>query len=189
MESYLKKEFRERDVKRIRNIVTKKFGDKTASQVGYTKENSRREEGDVWEEDGRTWTVRNGIRQNLTKLDAVKQLIKVPISCPKCNGPMKHRFSKKMYKIHGFCFDCTIDFEAGLRKAGKFEEYERAMVTGNMKIFARDLEIWAIEQLQESSMGFVTEQGDIEDWGKSSNKSQLEFIKKVKEYKKQVDKL
>ena len=189
MESYLKKEFKERDVKRIRNLVTKKFGDRTTSQVGYTKENLRREEGDVWEEDGRTWTVRNGIRQNLTKLDTVKQLIKTPISCPKCGGSMKHRFSKKMYKIHGFCFDCTIDFEAGLRKAGKFEEYERAMVTGNMKTFAKDLEAWAIEQLEESSMSFVTEQGDIEDWGKSNNKSQLDLMKRIKEYKKQVDNL
>ena len=102
---------------------------------------------------------------------------------------MKHRFSKKKYKIHRFCFDCTIDFEAGLRRAGKFEEYERAMVTGNMKTFARDLEAWAIEQLESSNISFTTEQGDIEDWGKSNNTVQLELIKKIKEYKKQVDSL
>ena len=34
-ESVLKKEFRERDVQRVRNIVNKKYGDKISTQVGY----------------------------------------------------------------------------------------------------------------------------------------------------------
>ena len=49
-ESVLKKEFRERDVQRLRNIITKKYGDATGVQVGYEKQTEDRLEGDVWEE-------------------------------------------------------------------------------------------------------------------------------------------
>ncbi len=33
----LKKQFKERDVQRLRNLVTKKYGDKTTQGIGYTK--------------------------------------------------------------------------------------------------------------------------------------------------------
>jgi hypothetical protein len=189
MENYLKKEFKQSDVNRIRNIITKKFNEKTKTQVGYNKDVNKRKEGEIWEEDGRKWTILNGLRQNLTKLDSVKKLVKVPLLCPKCKGTMNHRVHKKMYTIHGFCFECTLSFEADLRKAGKYEEYERAMVTGNMKAFARDLENWALSLLEESTISFVTEDGTVEDWGKYSKDSQLEIFKKVKEYVKQIDNL
>jgi len=35
-DNLLKKEFRTRDVQRMRNIISKKAGDKTGVQVGYT---------------------------------------------------------------------------------------------------------------------------------------------------------
>jgi hypothetical protein len=58
-----------------------------------------------------------------------------------------------------------------------------------MKAFARDLENWALSLLEESTISFVTEDGTVEDWGKSSKDSQLEIFKKVKEYVKQIDNL
>ena len=36
-DSVLKKEFKERDVQRLRNIVSKNYSDRTLTQVGYTK--------------------------------------------------------------------------------------------------------------------------------------------------------
>ena len=68
----LKKEFREEDIQRIRNLATGKVGDKTRVQSGYKKQYQKRKEGDIWEEDGRTWTIKNGIKQNITKLDKAK---------------------------------------------------------------------------------------------------------------------
>jgi uncharacterized protein (UPF0128 family) len=49
-ESKLQREFRERDVQRMRNLITKDYGAKTGVQIGYTKESIERKEGDVWEE-------------------------------------------------------------------------------------------------------------------------------------------
>ena len=66
-ESQLKKEFSQRDVKRMRNLITGNFGDRTQVQVGYEKQNQEYQEGDVWEDSGKTWTIKNGIKQTVTK--------------------------------------------------------------------------------------------------------------------------
>ncbi len=62
-ETTLKKEFSERDLQRIRNLATKKVHDKTVTSVGYSKAEEFHNEGDVWEENGRTWTIKNGIKK------------------------------------------------------------------------------------------------------------------------------
>ena len=36
-ENVLKKEFQKRDVERLRNLMTGKYGDKTRSSVGFSK--------------------------------------------------------------------------------------------------------------------------------------------------------
>ena len=157
-ESLLKKEFSSKDVNRARNLVNKDFSAKTVDGIGYAKAHVAYKEGDIWEESGRTWTIKNGLRQNITKLDGAKKALQVPLTCPKCGGPMKHHLAQKMYKIHGFCFDpCTVEYEAALRKAGLYESYEKNMMQGSIKAFAKDVEQWVLESL-ESVDTFVTEQ-------------------------------
>ena len=51
-ESRLQKDFKSRDVQRMRNLITKKFDDKTVTQAGYTKQSVEHKEGDIWEENG-----------------------------------------------------------------------------------------------------------------------------------------
>ncbi len=51
-ENVLKKEFKEKDVQRLRNLVQGKYGEKATMGTGYTKKQEFHEEGDVWEEDG-----------------------------------------------------------------------------------------------------------------------------------------
>ena len=169
-ESLLKKEFKQRDVNRARNLITKDFSGKTVDGVGYEKTYQHHKEGDIWEENGRQWTIKNGIKQNVTKLDAAKKALQIPLKCPKCGGPMKHHLAQKMYKIHGFCFDpCTVEYEAELRRAGLYENYEKAMMKGSLRAFLKDVEAFVLDQVNTVDT-FVTEQGDIEDW--SNNKSQ-----------------
>ena len=112
---------------------------------------------------------------------SAKKAARVPLTCPKCGGSMKHHLAKKMYKIHGFCFDpCTVEMEADLRKAGLYKQYEQRMMQGNMKAFAKDVEEWAID-LISSQDTFVTEQGDVEDWKSNSTKSK-EILTSVRQY-------
>ena len=180
-ESLLKKEFKQSDVQRVRNLVKKDFTGKTKLQSGYQKSYVSHKEGDEWEEGNKTWTIKNGIKQNVTKLDAAKKAVRVPLSCPKCGGSMKHHLAKKMYKLHGFCFDCTIDYEAELRKAGLYSKYEKEMIEGNMKNFAKDLTSWVGMYVQHQNT-FVTEQGVVEDWGGMNNKTREKILKDLKEF-------
>ena len=176
-ESLLKKEFKSKDVNRARNLITKDFSGKTVDGIGYQKAYTAYKEGDIWEENGRTWTIKNGIRQNITKLDNAKKALQMPLKCPKCGGSMKHHLAQKMYKIHGFCFDpCTVEYEAELRKAGLYESYEKSMIQGSLKAFMKDIEQWVLESISQTNT-FVTEQGDVEDW----NSNNIEFKKKALE--------
>lgn len=87
-----------------------------------------RKEGDVWEDvHGKRWTIKNGIRQTITKLDDAK----TPFWCPKCSKPLNHRFDIKFWRIRGHCMDCNIKFESELRRQGKWEEYERKVMLRN----------------------------------------------------------
>ena len=180
-DSVLKKEFKKSDVERVRNLVKKDFTSSTKIQTGYKKSTKRHKEGDIWQEDGKEWTIKNGIKQNITKLDSAKKAIRVPLRCPNCGGSMKHWLNKKMYKIHGFCFDpCTVKMESNLRKAGLYEQYEKRMMQGNIKAFISDVEAWA-NQLVNTQNTFVTEDGDIEDWN-SNSQMDRKFIKNLKGY-------
>lgn len=181
-DSYLKKEFKESDIQRVRNIVNKDYTSKTKSQTGYQKAYHHYKEGDIWEDKGKTWTIKNGIRQNVTKLDAAKKAVRIPLTCPKCGGPMKHTLAKKMYKIHGFCFDpCTVEMEHQLRKAGLFEKYEKSMLQGSMKAFTKDLTAWVNEYVNYEST-FVTEHGDVEDWKSNRQKQNNKVLNNLEEY-------
>jgi len=180
-ESLLKKEFKKSDVERVRNLVNKDFTAGTKQQTGYKKTIKKYAEGDIWEDGGRQWTIKNGIKQNITKLDTAKKALRIPLRCPNCGGPMKHHLAKKMYKIHGFCFDpCTVEMEANLKKAGLYDKYEERMMQGNMKAFANDVEQWALA-LVNTQDTFVTEAGDIEDWQSNKIKDK-EILKNVRQY-------
>ena len=181
-ESLLKKDFKSKDVERVRNLVKKDFSAKTTTGVGYEKQYEIHNEGDVWEESGRTWTIKDGIKQNITKLDAAKKAMQMPLKCPKCGGPMKHWLAQKMYKIHGFCFDpCTVEYEATLRKAGLYEQYEKSMIKGGLRVFLQDMEQYFLEQINQTDT-FVTEQGDVEDWSNNNTKVKKEALKNLQEF-------
>jgi len=180
-DSLLKKEFKESDVQRVRNLVNKDFSSSTKSQIGYQKSSKKYVEGDVWEESGKTWTIKKGVKQNVTKLDGAKKALRMPLACPKCGGSMKHHLAKKMYRIHGFCFDCTIEYEAQLRKAGLYEEYEKNLLQGNIKVFLNNIEAYTLSLLDNKNT-FVTEHGDIEDWNNNNTAYKEKLLKNLKQY-------
>lgn len=89
-----------------------------------------RKEGDIWYDvDGKKWTIKNGIRQSVTKQDAAK----TPWWCPKCSKPMNGRFDVKFWRLRGHCLDCNLKEEAKIRKQGPeaWEKYERAVMLRN----------------------------------------------------------
>ena len=57
----------------MRNLVSGDYGSKTRKQSGYKKYKNKKQEGDIWEEGGRTWTLKNGIKQNIRKLSKARE--------------------------------------------------------------------------------------------------------------------
>jgi hypothetical protein len=182
-ESRLQKDFKSRDVQRMRNLITKNYGDKTATQTGYSKQHIEHKEGDVWEENGKNWTIKNGLKQTITRLDSIKKSLLLPIVCPSCNKAMANsNLNKKMWPLHGKCFDCVINMESELKRTGKFEEYQRNMVHSGIKTHIKEMEDLLLElSLGASKESFVTEAGDIEEW-RGGNIDTTQMIEDLQEY-------
>lgn len=183
----LKKEFSKSTVQRMRNIISGKSGDKTQIQSGYEKRVEDYKEGDIWEENGKKWTIKNGIKQSITKFDSIKKLAILPIACPQCKQPFKiNDVNKKMYSIHKMCLDCVTEMETKIKIEGKWKEYESSIINNNKNASLHDFEN-ALESWMKENSSFVTENGDIEDWSKADKtkiyneiKSNIEKFKNTK---------
>lgn len=173
-DNVLKKQFQQKDVQRLRNLMTGKHGAKTTVGVGYTKQQEFHEEGDVWEEDDRTWTIKNGIKQNITKLDKAKESIHMPLFCPCCNNLMKNKHDKAFYLQYKRCFNCQAEFETELRIKGLWADYEKHILNSDIDAIINEFSIWIDEQMDETNTSYITEAGDVERWVGSSKKKLLE---------------
>ena len=81
------------------------------------------------------------------------------------------------------CYDCVIEYEGKLRVAGLYDRYEKAMVHGGLRAFAKDLEQYILDELSSSNV-YVTEQGDVEDWNGNdkANQRMLQNVKEIVEH-------
>ena len=175
----LKKEFKRKDVERMRNLIKGNSGDSTEIQVGYTTKQEDHKEGDVWAEGRKTWTIKNGIKQTVSKLDTIKKEVFMPLSCPNCGKIMKKRLDKPNYKIHKKCFDCVIESEHKLRIRGEYDDYKKKLVTKNSLDIVDEMESYLLDAINASNSSFVSEDGVIEKWVGGVNKK--EWSQKIKE--------
>ena len=162
-ETVLKKEFQKKDVERLRNLMQGKYGEKTRSSVGFTNPQEFYDEGDVWESDGRTWTIKNGIKQNITKLDKAKKEHNMPLFCPKCSKLMK-RVDKPYYNVHKYCLHCHARAEDKLKAEGKYEEHYNEINNKTIDGRIEEYKQYINEKLKESNNSFVSENGEVEKW-------------------------
>ena len=187
MSTQLNKEFSKRDVQRMRNILTNNTADKTRVQAGYEKENRVYVEGDIWEENGKTWTIENGLKQTITKHDKLRQIIVMPLKCPECKKAMKvNDLNKKMWSIHNKCFDCVVEYETHLRITGKYEEYEKKLMNANKDSFVDDYEQAVEAFANDKGETYMSEAGHAENWSKAEVNPEVikalkDNIKKLRE--------
>ena len=179
----LKKEFKRKDVDRMRNLITGNVNDSSETQIGYTKKIVERKEGDVWKENHKTWTIKNGIKQTISKLDKLKKEIFIPLCCPKCNKVMKHHLDKSNYKIHKKCHACVIESEHKLKNEGKYDEYIKTLKKRNLHSITNETEAYLLDVVNTSNSGFVSEDGVVEKWVGGVNSK--EFTKQIKEAAKE----
>ena len=184
MDTLLQKQFNEKDVKRMRSLITKDYNKSISTQVGYTKQTTQHNEGDVWEEDDKVWTIRNGIKMTVPKSNNLRHLVVMPLVCPSCNKPMASTQSNKdMYNAHGKCLDCVIEFETKLKAEGKFDEYKQQILQKALDQYINNIEQEFEEFINETDTN-VTEAGDVERWVGGENKENIK--KQVHEYINQL---
>lgn len=170
------------NVRRKLNEVMKKTDERIV--VGWRPGlEPKYEEGDVWEDvDGKKWTIKNGIKQTVTKLDAAK----TPWFCPQCEKAMNHRFDTRSYNRLGKCYDCAIKEETKMRYEGTWETYAKEQLQRNYIAGLKD----KIAELQHyhdtvSAPEFVHADGEkilmIEKWDVDVNKVKADLKKDIDE--------
>ena len=168
-DNVLKKEFNKKDVTRVRNVMSGKAGERTIDGVGYRKAKQFHEEGDVWTEDGRQWTIKDGIKQNITKLDKAKEAV-TPYFCPKCNKVMKDHLDGPIYKFFRHCFNCHAEFEMRLKLKGLWDDYKKELDNNAIDLMIDGVRNYLEEALTESNQGWVSEAGEVQKWRGGINK-------------------
>ncbi len=168
-DNILKKEFAKKDVQRLRNVLKGKAGERTVDGIGYTKVNELRKEGDIWTENGREWTIKNGLKQNITRLDKAKE-VSMPMFCPTCKKIMNQNNDKLFWDNYRRCYNCHVDFEHDLKLNGLWDDWKKAMTNNAVDDYIKNYKSWAEEMLTNSNQGFVTEAGDVENWKGGINK-------------------
>ncbi len=187
----LNKEFKRKDVERMRNLIKGNVNDSAELQVGYKTKKEDHKEGDIWEEGGKKWTIKDSIKQTYTKLDDIKKQAIMPIFCPECNSIMKKRNDTTMYKKHQKCFDCVVKMEHKMRIDGTYNDYELNMMLDNAEGMVNDYEAFLLDKINTSNTQYVSERGEIERWKggvKDKEKLESEIKHQVTEFKKQIKK-
>jgi hypothetical protein len=177
------KQFSKDKIQRMRNLATGNYSEKTKTSSGYKKYSKRMSEGDVWEEDGKTWTIKNGIKQNSNKLGDAREEMKIPLSCPKCNTAMNKQAHKKMYRLYKHCLHCQTADEHSMRAKGLYKEWMEKTIRSNFGSW---------KTLQEDrfnkwfstidSKNYITEAGKIEDWSKLTISAKQDIKNRFKEW-------
>lgn len=172
--SVLKKQFAEKDIQRIRNLVKGQTGERTTQGVGLMKSSVQdHKEGDVWEEDGKKWTIKNGIKENITKLDKFKSAA-IPMFCPSCKGVMDKQLDTSYFKAYGECLNCRTKFETKLKLEGKWEDYVNDLYNKEIDIQISEYKAFMEDALSESNNNYVTEAGEIQKWVGGINKERAQ---------------
>jgi len=190
----LKKEFKRKDVNRARNLLTGKTNASTGVQIGYSTKQEDHKEGDVWTEKKKTWTIKNGIKQTVSKLDAIKKEVFMPLCCPNCGKVMKGQLDKPNYKIHKKCHSCVVEFEHKLRIRGEYDDYIKNLRIKNSFTVVDEMESYLLDVVNNTSNSeFVSEDGVVERWVGGANKTKLknkvkeEFAREKEKLKKELN--
>ena len=186
-DNVLKKDFNKKDVERLRNLVKGKGGERTTQGIGYTKKEEFYKEGDIWEVNGRKWTIKDGIKQNITKLDKFKTA-SVPLFCPSCKGIMNKQLDPHYFKAYGVCLDCAKKEETQIKNSGKWDEHTKGVHNKEIDKTIEEYTQFMKMKMEQSNDGFVTEAGEVEKWKGGINKERakealfegIEYLKSLK---------
>jgi hypothetical protein len=173
------------NIKAVQQMLDGSHKFQTKKTTGFSdaklvaQKNERHAVGDVWEEsdtNGQIFVIeqRDGYRIKKTKNSEIFQELRDNLksfpNCRKetCTCPGTHPIDKKMQVIHKMCFDCVIDMEHEMTKAGTYEEYSKNKIRENALAWLASAErdVNMLKQTYTQAAEFVTNSdGALETWG------------------------
>lgn len=146
-------------------------GERPFTTVGYDPnlENSKRKEGEQWEDSqGRKWVWKNGSKRRVPK----RATIINEQRCKKCNMDVRwgNYLDDRVWPKTSYCYDCFVNFQTELKMMGMFEVYnelqdlknERSILEDYKKKFEESQKF--CEENQNKPVEFLEEDGSFERW-------------------------
>ena len=164
-----------KNARRIMNVLAGNYTAKSKISTGYKSDKvGDYSEGDVWEENDKLWTIKDGIKRTISKMSALRKLAQSPLVCPKCETKIKHWQDEKAYMLLGECYTCQLKEEHELIVKGNYKEYIQNKRKDNIEGLMKDAEVEFKSYLDNiDNKSFVTENGSIEDWVAKIDKKEL----------------
>lgn len=182
------------NVKAVQQMLDGSHKFQTKKTTGFSdaklvaQKNKRYEIGDTWEETDSTGNIfvieqRDGYRIRKTKNSKIFQELRDDLkSFPNCRKEIctcsgTHPLDKKMQVIHKMCFDCVIDMEHEMTKAGTYDAYSKNKIRENALAWLSSAErdVNMLKQTYTQAAEFVTNSdGALETWGAKMTPAEFE---------------
>jgi len=172
--------------KLVNMIQTGEYQKDTHISLSDTKETTKRNVGDVWEENGVVWEQKSygKVKQSKasSELSKVRQYIQSKSECKdeSCNKQKYSSSDKKLISKTGFCSVCLSKKEQIIKLDGLWEEYQQYKIYSNMAAYGTDvLQKWnqALDEVSNIHK-YVNDDGSIEKWSSNEDvqtlKAQIE---------------
>lgn len=172
--------------KLVNMIQTGEYQKDTQISLSTTKETTKRNVGDVWEEDGVVWEQKEygKVKQSKasSELSKVRQYLQQKSQCKAsdCNLSKYSNADKKIISKTGYCASCLSKREQQIKLDGLWEAYNEYKVYSNMAAYGTEvLQKWnqALDEVTNIHK-YINDDGTIERW--SSNED-------VKVLRKQIE--
>jgi hypothetical protein len=178
-------------------VMTGEYQKDTQVSFATTKQEEKREIGDVWEDDkGNVWEQKSYGKVKQSKLtntmSEVRNYLQKLSSC-KADDCSKTKFGptdKKLISKTGFCSKCLAEREQIIRNDGLWDAYNEYKVYSNMASYGTEVIEKMNNALDDVSNihEFVNGDGSVEQWksDKSVDELRAEIEKDIENGKKEL---
>jgi len=182
---------KDENIKRVKDILKGNFTETTKILVTKSDKTKKYVEGDVWIDNNKEWTIKNGIKISKSKLQTARDKYKIPLTCPKCNKSLKGFANREMYKHRNMCLNCVTEEDTQYIIDGTLKERHQEKINKNIDAYLRDFKAQIDEYINTfDSSTYITDMGDIEDWdiGLSKEEIKTKLYAEYDKFEKQLKK-
>ena len=158
-------------------VNTGEYQKDTQISLSDIKETTKREVGDIWEQNGVVWEQKSYGRVKQSKasseLAKVRQLVQQLSECKSstCNKKKYGPTDKKLISKTGFCSTCLSEREAIIQSDGLWDAYNEYKVYSNMAAYGTEVlakwndALYEVTNIHE----YINDDGSIEKWASNED--------------------